>query len=298
MPFFWQIVNQQNIISVKNKPSLRDENPESNHYVAKGSIYTFLKKRVSSFIFGYMVRGSMTLEASLVLPFFLFSMLSLISIMDMMRIKGCMDVAVAKTGNEIAIESYGSYMDEMLTPFYVKAKLCSFLKENLSDKDYRKISKNISVVNLSFLQEENIVCFKVKYKLEPDFDMWGFITVKLETDYYGHNWLGYDGNGKMEQMVFLSNKASVYHLNKNCKYLNVTIVEVSKSNLEKYRNNSGEKYKSCNFCDSQNISETIYITPEGSNYHTIKNCIGLTRYIYTVPLSTVENKRVCTGCKE
>ncbi len=298
MPFFWRIENQEKNISTKNKPSLRDETPVSYHCVAKSNLSTFLKKRVSSFIFRHMVKGSMTMEASLVLPFFLFAMLSLISVMDMMRIKGCMDVAVAEVGNEIAIESYGTCIDNMITPFYVKNKICSFLKENLSDRDYRKISKGITVMDLSFLQEDNIISFKVKYKLEPYFDMWGFVTVKLEADYYGHNWLGYEGKGNIEPMVFLSNEASVYHLSKHCKYLNVTILEISYSNLEKYRNNSGEKYKSCYFCDKQNRSETIYITPEGSNYHTIKNCIGLIRSIYTVPLSTVKNKRACMGCKE
>ena len=298
MPFFWQISNQKNITSTKNKPSLRDNKPAPCYYITKGNLFTFLKKRASSFISHHRIKGSMTLEAAVVVPFFLFAMFSLISIMDMMRIKACMDVAVAEAGNQIAIESYGSYLGDIIIPSYVKGKICTFLKDNLSDRDYSKISQNISVADLSLLQEDNIISFKVKYQLKPDFDIWGFITVNLEADYYGHNWLGYEGRDDMEPMVFLSNKATVYHVSKNCKYLNVTIFEILYSNLEKYRNNSGEKYKSCNFCDNQNGSEIIYITPEGSNYHTIKNCIGLTRFIYTVPLSTVKNKRVCTGCKE
>ena len=123
-------------------------------------------------------------------------------------------------------------------------------------------------------------------------------TVKMFTTYYGHDWLGFRTEQEVEKMVFLSDNAEVYHLNKGCKYLNTTIVEISYANLSKYRNNSGEKYRDCNFCNAKTITNVVYITPEGRNYHTIRKCIGLTRSIHTVPLSSVKEKRVCSGCGE
>ena len=298
MPFFWQAEILKTNKSKKNKPSLREINPDSYFFIAKGSISTFLKKRVSSFIFRNKMNGSATVEASFVVPFFLFAVFSLISVTDMFRIKGCIDVAVAETGNRIALESYLGYSEELITPFYIKNKICMFLKENLSPKDYQKVKDGIKVTNLSFLEEKNILSFQVKYKWKPQFDMLGFVIVNLQGNYYGHNWLGYQGESEIEPMVFLSDNAEVYHVSKNCKYLNVTIMEISKKNLEKYRNNDGSKYKPCSFCESQNETEIIYITPEGNNYHGIKQCIGLTRYIYTVPKSKAGDKRVCTGCGE
>ena len=78
----------------------------------------------------------------------------------------------------------------------------------------------------------------------------------------------------------------------------MSIMEIPYINIKVYRNNSGEKYKSCHFCNSRSPGKTVYITPEGDGYHTIQNCIGLTRSIYTVPISRVKGKRVCQGCRK
>lgn len=301
MPFFLQIKISYKSISneyKKNKPSLREKSPESSALKKCILLHTYLEKRVSSFISGKIMKASMTLEASLVLPCFLFAMLSLISVMDIIRIKGCMDVAVAEAGNEIAIESYGEYINELITPFYIKKKITAFLKNNLSENELLKISDTIYVTNLPVSEDDGIVSFRVDYRLKPNFNMLSLIPVKLSATYYGHKWSGYEAKEEAETMVFVSDTASVYHLNKNCKYLNVTVMEISFENLEKYRNNSREKYKSCNFCDEIAIDRIVYITPEGSNYHTVNNCIGLSRSIHTVPLSSVSDKQMCSGCGE
>ena len=298
MPFFWHKDIQKNCISKNNKPSLREKNPVPFTFIKNVYLLTYLKKRVSSFTSCPFVKAGMTLEAAFVLPIFLLAIINVISIMDIMRIKGCVDVAVAECGNEIAIESYGGYVNDLKTSLYIKKKICHFLKENLSDVDYKKIEDSIYVTEVSFLEEQNRIFFEVHYKIKPMMEMAGIVTVKLKTLYYGHNWLGYQGQGTTETMVFLSDYESVYHMDKYCKYLNVTIMEIPYINLEIYRNNSRKKYKVCNFCTGTENGSVVYITPEGEGYHTIKNCIGLKRSIHTVPLSQVKGKRVCRGCKE
>jgi len=298
MPFFWHTDILIKSISKNNKPSLRDKNPDLCILIKSVKLLTYLKKRVSSFISDSNVKAGMTLEAAFIIPFFLFAMINTISVIDIMRIKGCVDMAVGESGNEIAIECYGEYINDLISPIYIQGKVKKFLKENLSDSDYEKVKDSIAVTRVSTTDENNKLSFRVTYKIKPIVDMTGLITVKLYADYYGHNWLGYIEQGEIEQMVFLSNTASVYHMDKQCKYLNVTIMKVLYTNLDVYRNNSREKYKPCNFCKIGKISDYVYITPEGSGYHTSKNCIGLTRSIYTVPISQVEGKRQCVGCKE
>ncbi len=298
MPFFWHTNILKIHTSNNNKPSLRDRNPVFLTLIEYVNLLTYLKKRVSSFISCHLVKASMTLEAALVLPCFLFAILGLISIMDVMKIKGCMDVAVAEAGNELAIECYGEYINDLITPLYIKNKINSFLENNLSKADYEKVSGNIRISDLSVLEEESIISFRVNYKIAPEFKVLDFATLNLYASYYGHDWLGFKTEREAETMVFLSNTAMVYHLDKGCKYLNITIVEIPYVNLSKYRNNSGEKYKDCNFCNTQTITGIVYITPEGSNYHTVRKCIGLTRSIHTVPLSSVKEKRICSGCGE
>lgn len=296
MPFFWFIDIINKYISLNNKPSLRERQPEFFMFKKHVNFYTYLKKRVSSFISVRFFKAGMTVELSLILPFFLFAMFSLISIMDVMKIKGCVDMAVAEIGNEISIKSYSGNQSDMLTTLYIKKQVINFLKKNLSDEEFRKISKSLKIKEVSISDENNIFSFVADYKIEPEFALMGFEKIKWSTEYYGHIWIGYKRQKEAKEMVFLSKKASVYHLDKNCKYLNVTIMEILSSNLENYRNSSGEKYRDCNFCNDLNRGIVVYITPEGNNYHTIRNCIGLTRSVYTIPKDAVKGKRVCTGC--
>ncbi len=301
MPFFWHIKILEKYISKNyktNKPSLRERNPEFLTLEKYIYLITYLKKRVSSFISQNTLKASMTLEAALVLPCFLFAMLSLVSVIDMIKIKGCMDVAVVEAGNEIAIESYLEDSNELLTSLFIKQKITSFLNENLSERELAKIEGNICITNSSIIEEDGIISFRVDYKLRPIFHIDVLNTVNISATYYGHKWTGYEEKEESETMVFISDSAYVYHTDKSCKYLNVTIMEIPFGNLEKYRNNSGEKYKECNFCNEFAVDKIVYITPEGSNYHTVKNCIGLSRSIHTVPLSMVSGKRVCSGCGE
>ena len=301
MPFFRYLYFSIIYISKTykmNKPSLRVKLPVISNHIVFINQHHYSEKRVSSFASNGRFKASMTIEAALVLPTFLFAMLSLISIFNVMKLKGCMDVAVAEAGNEISIENYGEYVGDLLVPVYIRMKIDTFLNKNLSKEDIDKLSDYIFVTDISFTEEENIVAFRVDYKVIPDFGMLGLIPVKLHTTYYGYSWLGYESTEESEKMVFISKNASVYHLDKDCTYLNIEIRQVPYSSLEEYRNGSGKKYGVCGFCKSLPNNGTIYITSEGENYHTIETCIGLTRSIYTVPLSTVSDKRSCTRCGE
>lgn len=299
MPFFWHknffqtyISNKQN----RNKPSLREKSPENLTHRLLLTLIIQLKKRVSSFILLKRIKAGMTLEAALVLPIFLFASLSLFSVFNIMKIKNCMDLAAVQIGNELALEYYAGYISDLTMPLYATQKVHTFLKNNLSENDLKKISKNIYVTDISTVKEDNIIAFRMDYKVTCDFGMLGLFPVKLHTTYYGHKWLGYESLKETEKMVFMSNTESVYHIDRNCTHLNVTIREIPYRYLEQYRNNSRKKYQSCSFCDEISNHGTVYITPEGNNYHNVENCIGLTRHIYTVPLSKVSHKNICKRC--
>ncbi|MBQ8039311.1 MAG: ATP-binding cassette domain-containing protein, partial [Lachnospiraceae bacterium] len=142
MPFFGKKNIAKVYTSKNNKPSLWDRNPVFLNLIKYTNLLSCPKKRVSSFISYQSYKATMTLEAALVMPCFLFAMLGLISIMDVMKIKGCMDVAVAEVGNNLAIETYGESINEFRTSFYIQRKINSFLKNNLSETEARsKLAK-------------------------------------------------------------------------------------------------------------------------------------------------------------
>ncbi len=258
----------------------------------------YIRKRAFSFILSRKMRGSMTLETALVFPIFLFAIFSLIALIDVVRIESCMDVAVSESGNEISLEYYSGCVTDLTLPVLVSQKINSFLEDNLSSEDKKKLSSTITVTNMSISQASGKVNFQVDYSITPDFQFFGLNKIYLSSTYCGHTWSGYTLQEKPEEMVFITDRATVYHTDKNCTYLNLTIYEVRYEELETKRNNNCRKYKKCSFCNMMSNTGTVFITAEGECYHNIRTCIGLTRYIYTVPLSMVSNKQECLRCGE
>ena len=306
MPFFQKSNHFQSSTLIKqiwNKPSLWAILPINLSFVisrtySKKTCKDNPEKRVSSFISKKIVKGSMTLEMALVFPIFLFSVFSLISLISVMKIKSCMDVAVCEVGNEIAIKKYNEDISDILLPVYIKNQLEIFIEENLSQQDMKKLHSKIYVTDISLFEEDEIIAFRVDYNVIPDFHMLGLDKVNLNTIYYGHSWQGYSSSKEEETMVFLTENASVYHTDKNCTHMQLTIEEVSYDTLDICRNNKGSKYDECNFCNKISNNGTVYITPEGESYHNIISCAGLTRSIFTVPYSTILGKQKCIRCGE
>ncbi len=254
-------------------------------------------KRVFSFIFRRKCKGSMTLETALVLPIFLFAIMSLISGFNVIKIKGYMDVAITEVGNEISLKNYNILSSDLMQPIVIKQKINQFLNENLSKRDREMISERIYVTNLSLFETDGRVSFRVDYSITPEFNFLGVVEIPLHCSYYGQSWLGYETKKNMENVVFLSENAEVYHTDKTCSYLEIEIIEIAYDQLSTYKNNIGKKYGVCGFCGKSTKLEKVYVTAYGRNYHTVKTCIGLTRTSYTVPESTVLGMKKCSRCE-
>jgi len=128
--------------------------------------------------------------------------------------------------------------------------------------------------------------------------VWMHNTVKV------HAWTGAEEGGKgsgdstePEEMVFVTESGSVYHTKAGCRYLNLSITQVSGSSVSQRRNDNGEKYSPCETCSRhQNPSGTVYITGSGNRYHNDASCSGLKRTVRLVKKSQLGNMHVCSKC--
>lgn len=142
----------------------------------------------------------------------------------------------------------------------------------------------------------------VTYKVTPFSLIMGFKGFTMRQRYYGRAWTGYDvtqhvSDIKQEDpMVYITKTGIVYHLNRNCAYLNPSVETVSVSDVDNRRNQSGGKYHSCEICDGDRTKGQVYITSQGSSYHSQIQCLGLKRTIYTIPLSEVQGRGACSKC--
>ena len=264
---------------------------------------------------GKAFEGSMTVEAAIALPFFLFFFLNLLWIIEIYNLQGTLQMALRECGRELAVYAYAydrivqEEDDEELEALvenvafsylYVKGQV-----ENLAGIEYLDKApiaggrEGLIYADSSILQQGDIIDLVVSYRAAPFIDIIGFKPGWFHARYYGRAWTGYDvaGNdGAEEVYVYVAENASVYHLNRDCTHISLTIRNCHIREIESLRNESGERYRPCERCIEGGES-IVYITVTGNRYHSSGQCSGLRRTVQVVPLSQAElHYRACSRC--
>ena len=273
------------------------------HRLVKGASFILFRKR-----------GSMTLEAAFVLPFFLFAVLNILFAVNMIGTQSRINAALHQVGNKLAFAGYvyentvGDALPEGLagvavTEGYARGQIVDYVgRSYLEHSCVKGGAGGLSFAGSSVMGEEDIIDLKISYRVRPFVELMGFDGFLMSQRYYGRAWTGYDAAGAVSggteeyPMVYVTKTGTVYHLDRNCTYLNPKIEMVSAQSVSDRRNESGEKYAPCGSCGTYGSGNEVYITSYGSSYHKRLNCPGLKRTIYTVPLSEVGARGGCSKC--
>lgn len=258
-----------------------------------------------------LTQASMTVEASIVLPLFLFFFLNLMTSIELIRLHGNLELALWETGNRMSV--YGSILDDpnekeswwkelegvIWSYTYVKSQIIDYL-----GRDYLEQSPlTYGTDGLQFLESnvyENKDCFEVvvTYSVSPVYNILGFRQFRMANKYYGHLWNGYELPGTEEVFVFVTENGEVYHTDRNCTHLQLSVRLVTRQQVLAERNNLGNRYTACEKCGSGGMAEAVYITDEGERYHNERDCPGLKRTVAYIPLSQAENLPLCLRCAQ
>jgi len=204
-------------------------------------------------------RGSLTLEAALVLPIFLCAITALLYL-------------YAFTSHEA--KEYRSLMEKAQ---FLAITVGQISKEdpNICLYDYERVALPFQV--LSFGKSSVVRKASVRAWV-------GYTDEKFEAK-------------GQDTLVYITPQGSVYHRNSDCTYLSLTIHSISSAQLERERNISGGKYSPCEYCvKNKTLANQVYITDYGTSFHNSKTCQGLKRTIMAVPFSQVKGWRCCSKC--
>lgn len=256
--------------------------------------------------------ASATVEASLVIPLYVYMVLAVAYVLEMISVKSTMQQAMYSSIRELARYAYTAQDSGLIQSDGVKSAVSvgmakAFLLKNLPEKFAAESrikggTAGIRVSGSRLLANGNELCLKVTYTIENPFDIFGIGRISICQQCASAAWLGEDyteytkEQQREDTIVYITIHGTVYHRDKQCRYLNPTIQKVTTSALQNLRNVSGGKYYACERCVKNREGVEVYITDYGDRYHNDVNCSGLKRSVFSVPLSKVGDKRPCSKC--
>lgn len=283
---FQLIISQNTYFKIR-----KEEDSDKTHSLSSCSPRE--KERASLFT---SFRGSIVVEASLVLPLFFFAVCCLCYLLEMMAIQVQVHAAAHSVGREVAQQMYAA---PIVFPSKLEADIAEQIGvERMDQSAIKGGSRGLDCSGTSVLPGTGIIRMHIAYKVELPFVVFGRLSLSCEDEFCIKGWTGYVKEGftvDREEMVYVTDTGLVYHRDPNCNYLDLSIQMVSKSNLGSLRNEDGKIYRPCRFC-GRGAGGKVYITRWGTRYHSSLACRGLKRSVYEVPVSEVQGKGACSKC--
>lgn len=240
-------------------------------------------------------KGSMTVEATLVLPIFLFAMLLTAWLARMAECQDAVEWAATRTVREASV-LYGANPGKWgKTKVYYRAKLEKYLEKSGLPISLRKSSLIAEKDEIDLTADYRVV---IPYGLLPD-SLCRF-RVRVHTRAFtGVENRGANTENESDREVYITETGRVYHETTTCTYLKLSISTLKYRDILPLRNENGGRYKACEKCCRSvepEAGQTVWITNFGDRYHVSRSCSGLKRKIKKLKISEVGKRTPCSKC--
>lgn len=255
-------------------------------------------------------KGSLTVEASLVLPLFIAALVALIFLIQVMQVQMRVQKALYEESRKLTGYGYfiekieiHNYLQNSLEAAYIKSQVIQVLgQEYLNNSRIVDGSKGFHL-NLAVNPENGLVDIALQYKMRVPFDLFGIGNVALISRARCHLWCGEQEETKVwdQEMVFMTKNGTVYHLYENCSYLTTSVASTQLQKMGDIRSADGSKYYPCSNCCQKLLEETqlVYYAKYGTRYHSLITCSQLNSNVYLVDRQAVIGKYpMCSKCME
>lgn len=267
------------------------------HAIERISLLTSLRRGVEA---------GMTVEAAVVIPLFLYFLLNLSCAIELIRLHSNLQLALWDTCSRIAVYGHAlgdSDLAPVFTGFYIKDQLEKHAgKEYLDNAPIKNGARGLNLWGSNIFSSQDELDVVVTYTASPWSSYASFSSFSMVNRYYAHIWTGYEIPQNPEEalkkldVVYMTENGEVYHENRNCTHLKLSIREVTRPEAESAKNQWGTSYSPCEKCKPEPLDWNLYITDEGDRYHASAECPGLKRTVFSVPRSRVTGYRACSRC--
>ena len=267
------------------------------------------------------LRASLTLEAALVLPVFLFAMYLLIlpmRMMDTSRKMLCIceavcrnaaagsyllqreEISVGEKGDAAQTTAAAQDVQTVLREKAVGLLAATCAAEQLDDN----FVEDIQFWRSRCMDDGEIITVTLDYRYRLPFSILGLTSLPQHVTASHRAWIGESrdssssqtGNSGDDTLVYIGRHSTRYHRTSGCHYLSNNLTPVPFSAVSAKKNSGGASYHACPRCAKGCSSGTVYIMPSGTAYHTDPDCSAIRAYVRAVPKSSVEHLGACSYC--
>ncbi len=229
------------------------------------------------------VRGSLTVEAALILPMFIFVYMALLSLVGWHQNRNQISLFLQESSLEIQVL-------HMTTENMDVAAIFLFLegKWRLSNKSNASIEGETFAISLGMDQGEYLqIEMQYRYKV----NLLGYlIYIPGSQRWVSKWWCGGNGDAlpwESAKQYYVTAKGEVLHLFEDCSALKREIKMVPLS--------EAEKYDPCALCCKEHVQTEVYVTTYGEVYHSTKTCSALSRKVF---VEENDGRRICAFCSK
>lgn len=236
-------------------------------------------------------KGNAVVEATLILPFFIFGMLALFHIGKAKLAEQIVYEAAIETAEYLAEEAYL----EKYNPITPYVKFRQYIDdENLVEQYIQNGVEGIIISGYTKPDANNRITIKVSFTTKFSIPLFPKITNShayeiTQQVYIGDKDMNSEDDGEENQFVFVTDNRDVYHISRNCTHLLLSVRAVSLDTVS-------NQYTPCEFCGDERPGGVVFVTDEGKKYHCSVNCSGLKRTVYRVKKNSIGGLPGCTRC--
>lgn len=282
------------------------------------------QKGAETFVSGWKKRttGSMTIEAALVLPLFLFFVTAILYFLVIISLQTDIQLAMEETARSLGKKAYFAehtartqaseedgertgILSAGINPLTIKAwMLYGGLGERINRSRIVGGVGGFYVYHSGYESKKGILDIVVNYTYQIPFLPEQIGKVRFVQRSRSHVWTGRmlkEGSGGGDASdgtsVYVTPHGTAYHLSKNCPYLDLSIHGMGRDAVDSARNKDGGKYYMCTDCCRKGESYgTVYVTDYGTNWHSDPQCTGLKRTVEEIDFSDAGSRHVCPKC--
>lgn len=244
-------------------------------------------------------RGSMTIEAAMLLPILLCAFMGIVMLGKVFFLSRGMDTALLETARQIARKEHLLTMEEKEGTGILLAPAIFSKVKNQGDVGTGLEVSSLNFYGSDYEKDSKEIYLTVQYKVKIPMMLLGTWQISLRNSVRQKVWNGYaplswEKKEGIGDYVFVTEDGEAYHIDSQCYHLHISVKAVK--NTDEYYDGK-TRFRPCEYCvEGQGRKNVLYIPKEGECYHEALDCSGLTRRVSCVAREKIEGRIPCADC--